>query len=214
MDAQSKRCIKVEMHRELVDEMIEMRDDVYRGLSEIEWLEDRVFYLENILEENGVDLSALKTIRNKALLRKELRDYEEVTVMTDEERAELHAWVENGYSVHEDPCYIMCGAEPPRDFLDYYRQEEAEKQAFEQLDDRGKTEYFLHEHGVRTDETGLEDELNYLQSDPENFLTLKLQLFVYSEVLDRHGYYNEAQNKLHEIQKKLGIDYDDEELPF
>ena len=35
-------------------------------------------------------------------LRKELKEYEKVTPMTEEERIALHEWVKNGNSVHEN----------------------------------------------------------------------------------------------------------------
>ena len=36
------------------------------------------------------------------LLKRELREYEKVTIMTGEERAALHEWVAAGNSVHEN----------------------------------------------------------------------------------------------------------------
>ena len=38
----------------------------------------------------------------RQFLKKELREYEKTTPMTEEERKVLHEWVARGYSVHEN----------------------------------------------------------------------------------------------------------------
>ena len=41
------------------------------------------------------------------LLKRELREYEKVTIMTGEERAALHEWVAAGNSVHETVPWLL-----------------------------------------------------------------------------------------------------------
>lgn len=61
----------------------------------------------------------------KRFLKQELKEYEKITPMTEEERQELHRWIEAGYSVHENTCCAVGDGNRPIDFLDIYREEEA-----------------------------------------------------------------------------------------
>src|SRR5699024_12501293 len=58
------------------------------------------------------------------LLKQELREYEKVTPMTEEEREALHEWVAAGNSVHENGSMASYESGRPVDFLDVYREEE------------------------------------------------------------------------------------------
>ena len=44
----------------------------------------------------------------RRFLRRELKEYERVTPMTEEERHVLHEWVNRGYSVHENGSMSSC----------------------------------------------------------------------------------------------------------
>ena len=56
-------------------------------------------------------------------LKSELREYEKVTPMTEDERKALHEWVESGNSVHENGCYAVNEGGFPLDFLEVYRED-------------------------------------------------------------------------------------------
>ena len=54
----------------------------------------------------------------KNFLRRELREYEKITPMTEEEREALHEWVHSGRSVHDNGSYACYEGGRPLDFLD------------------------------------------------------------------------------------------------
>ena len=56
-------------------------------------------------------------------LQRELKEYEKVTPMTEEERIALHEWVRAGNSVHENGGMVSYEGGIPADFLDVYREE-------------------------------------------------------------------------------------------
>lgn len=60
----------------------------------------------------------------RAYFRRELREYEKVTEMTDEEKAAIREWVADGNSVHYNPSCCVYEGGKPVDFMDSYRQEE------------------------------------------------------------------------------------------
>lgn len=43
----------------------------------------------------------------KRFLKQELKEYEKRTPMTQDERRELHEWINAGYSVHEIPVVLL-----------------------------------------------------------------------------------------------------------
>lgn len=47
-------------------------------------------------------------------LKQELKEYEKITPMTEEERRELHGWIEAGYSVHENTCCAVGDGNRPK----------------------------------------------------------------------------------------------------
>ena len=60
----------------------------------------------------------------KEFLRKELREYEKATQMTEDERKAVREWVKSGHSVHENSSMACHDGGYPLDFLDVYRDEE------------------------------------------------------------------------------------------
>lgn len=72
-------------------------------------------------------------------LRKELKDFEKKTAMTQEEREALRNWVENGHSVYENEYSWFHGT--PMDYLTEYRFRhdwETTELPFEEMKDAGE----------------------------------------------------------------------------
>ena len=59
----------------------------------------------------------------RQFLKKELKEYEKITPMTEDERKVLHEWVADGNSVHENGAMACYEGGRPMDFLDVYREE-------------------------------------------------------------------------------------------
>jgi hypothetical protein len=59
----------------------------------------------------------------KRYLKRELKEYEAITDMTEEERQELYQWVSEGHSVYDNPWYIY-GSTSPMDFISAMRIDE------------------------------------------------------------------------------------------
>jgi hypothetical protein len=67
----------------------------------------------------------MKISREKRrFLKQELKEYEKIIPMTEEERTALHEWVAAGNSVHENGSMASYEGGRPMDFLDVYREEE------------------------------------------------------------------------------------------
>lgn len=84
-------------------------------------------------------------------LRKELKEYEKVTPMTEEERTALREWVNRGYSVHENRSMASYEGGRPMDFLDVYREEEEIRKALSSMTYEEGSRYLLKEYGIDRD---------------------------------------------------------------
>ena len=87
----------------------------------------------------------------KQFLKKELREYEKITPMTEDERKALHEWVAAGNSVHENGSMALYEGGRPMDFLDVYREEEDIRRATKGMTYEEETRYLLREYGIHRD---------------------------------------------------------------
>lgn len=100
-----------------------------------------------------------------AYLRKELKEYEKVTPMTDEERKAVRAWVKAGNSVHENDMLACYEGGYPMDYLDTYRDIVYISQATKDMSDEDARKFALAYYGWddepdhNPDEPSLEEQL-------------------------------------------------------
>ena len=141
----------------------------------------------------------------KQFLKKELREYEKITPMTEEERKVLHEWVDEGYSVHENGSMYFCEDGRPMDFLDVYREEEAIRCTLDTMSHEEGSRYLLEEYGIDRDGT--------MTVKPPAYEELKKKAnrlyrtcLLYWEVLVANDLRDEAYEHVR--------DHIDEELPF
>lgn len=140
-----------------------------------------------------------------AFLLEELREYEKVTEMTEEERAALHEWVSEGYSVHENSSMGFYENSEPVDFLNDYRYHKEIRKELEQLAPIEREKYIARLNGVDTVETLRED-----------LADLSFKADVYWRVLKKYGLLPEAE-ALMENRKANTVfwpEFSAEELPF
>lgn len=124
---------------------------------------------------------------DRRYLKNQLLKYEQNTPMTEEERQELHAWVDSGYSVYENPYGAqMGGVGGPLPFLDAYRGEKEiadEMRALEARGDRrGVLKYLAGLHHYQSFEDYLVDEVLRYQDEMK----------VHEQILKEHGLWEEA----------------------
>lgn len=81
-------------------------------------------------------------------LKEELKEYEKVTPMTDEEREALREWVADGRSVHENGSYGVWEGGAPIGFLDIYRWEKEEREMVNAMTDEEHSRYLYEEYGI------------------------------------------------------------------
>ena len=84
----------------------------------------------------------------RRFLRQELKEYERVTPMTEEERSALREWVNAGNSVHENGSMASYEGGRPMDFLEVYRQEEGIRRALAAMSYEEGSNYLLEEYGI------------------------------------------------------------------
>lgn len=87
----------------------------------------------------------------KRFLESELREYERVTAMTEEERTVLREWVREGHSVHENGAMAVHEGGRPVDFLDVYREEEQIRRALASMSYEEGSRYLLEGYGIVRD---------------------------------------------------------------
>lgn len=87
----------------------------------------------------------------RRFLRQELKEYERVTPMTEEERSALREWVNAGNSVHENGSMASYEGGRPMDFLEVYRQEEGIRRALAAMSYEEGSNYLLEEYGIDRD---------------------------------------------------------------
>ena len=88
----------------------------------------------------------------RQFLRKELKEYEKSTPMTEEERDALRKWVKDGNSVHDNPAMFVFEGGRPWDFLDVYRELEGIRKAIENISYEEGSRYLLKEYGINRDD--------------------------------------------------------------
>ena len=86
------------------------------------------------------------------LLKQELKEYERITPMTEEERSAVREWVSAGNSVHENAAMFSCEGGRPMDFLDVYRELEHLRKATANMTYDEESRYLLEEYGINRDE--------------------------------------------------------------
>ena len=141
----------------------------------------------------------------KRILRQELKEYEKATPMTEEERAALHEWVNQGNSVHEKGSMAFYEGGIPMDFLDVYREEEEIRQALAAMTYEEGSKYLLKEYGIDRD--------GVMTPKPPAYEELRKKAdrlyrtcFLYWEFLAANGLRDEAYEY---VRERI-----DEELPF
>jgi len=135
----------------------------------------------------------MKTISKEkaAFLRKELKEYEKVTEMTEVERLALHEWVADGNSVHENRSMACNEGGGPSDFLDDYRYEEEIRQDLEQLTPKEQENYLAR---IRGEET--------IDNLREDLRELSFKANIYYRVLRKYGLIQETEKLLQETKEK------------
>lgn len=138
-------------------------------------------------------------------LLEELRRYEEITDMTDEERTALHEWVSKGNSVHENGSMGCLENGEPADFLEDYRYQEEIRKRLELLAPSERETYIARLYGMNTVETLLED-LSELSVKAEG----------YRRVLKKYGLLKEAEALMTDWKASAAVlpKFHDEELPL
>ena len=135
---------------------------------------------------------------------KELKEYEAKHPMTPAEKRALRKWVSSGHSVYENPGshYIyLCGAYPPRDFLDVYRMDREIKQEL-----RGKSmaerEQYLKEYTGYSDPPEETPESITLKHLPEpikdRIRKMEREAFDLSMFIAQKGLWTESQEFLND----------------
>ena len=87
----------------------------------------------------------------RQFLKKELKEYEKTTPMTENERKILHEWVAAGNSVHENGSMAVYEGGRPVDFLDVYREEEEIRRALDAMSHEEGSKYLLEEYDIDRD---------------------------------------------------------------
>ena len=131
------------------------------------------------------------TEKRMQLLRKELKEYETVTPMTDEERAALYEWVEHGNSVHDNGSMASYEGGRPMDFLDVYREEEEIRRTLDSLDGKEKEKFLRELRGEENEED--------LREKRDRYWFI---IGVYEYVLRRHGLMQEAEEEIRAAEKR------------
>ena len=84
-------------------------------------------------------------------LQRELKEYEKVTPMTEEERIALHEWVRDGNSIHENGSMVCCEGGRPVDFLDVYREEAELRRKLSSMTEEERKRYLYMEYGIENE---------------------------------------------------------------
>lgn len=140
----------------------------------------------------------------KRFLKQELKEYEKRTPMTQDERKELHEWINAGYSVHENTCCAVDDGNKPIDFLDIYREEEALRKATAGMENEEARKYVMEYYGW-TDEMAEKEEYT-VETLKDRVRELERKLFYLEEFIGQKGFWKESQKYIEE--------YRGEPIPF
>lgn len=141
----------------------------------------------------------------RQFLKKELREYEKITPMTEKERELLREWVADGNSVHENGAMAVYEGGRPLDFLDVYRQEEELRRALAGMSYEEGSRYLLEEYGIDRDGVTTPKPPTY-EELKKKANRLYRTCFLYWEVL--------VANDLREEAYEYVREHIDEEWPF
>lgn len=125
-------------------------------------------------------------------LQRELKEYEKVTPMTEEERIALHEWVRDGNSIHENGSMVCCEGGRPVDFLDVYREEAELRRKLSSMTEEERKRYLYMEYGIENEPP---KKLTYEELQ-ERSRRLYRTCMLYWEVLVRNGLGEEADEHL------------------
>ena len=141
----------------------------------------------------------------RRFLKRELKEYEKTTPMTDKEKTALREWVRAGNSVHENAAMAVYEGGRPMDFLDVYREDEEIRRVLETMSYEEGSKYLLKEYGIDRD--------GVTEPKPPTYDELKKKAsrlyrtcFLYWEFL--------VANDLREEAYEYVRDHIDEEWPF
>ena len=94
-------------------------------------------------------LSVLITDKNIiCFLKSELKEYEQNTPMTEDERKALRKWVKNGNSVHENMSLAFDEHGKPLDFLEVYRRDVEIASILASMTEEEGDKYLLENYGI------------------------------------------------------------------
>ena len=139
----------------------------------------------------------------REFLKKELKEYEEITPMTKPERKALHEWVDAGYSVHENSACAVYEGGIPLDFLTVYRDEEEIRRATVGMSSEEARKYALAYYGWDEPEP---KEVYTMDSLKNRIRKLERELFYVWDFIGQEGFWNEASEYVNEHR--------DEPIPF
>ncbi len=124
-------------------------------------------------------------------LKKELKEYEAETFMTEDERSALHEWVDAGNRVHENGSMAYYEGGRPMDFLDVYREEEEIRKTLDRLEGKEREKYLRRLRGEMNAEDLREGLYHY-----------SFVCDVYEYVLRKHGLLSEAKREIMAAKKR------------
>ena len=140
----------------------------------------------------------------KEIGEKIAEEAEKTAPKTEEERRELHKWIEAGYSVHENTCCAVGDGNSPIDFLDIYREEEALRKATAGMGNEEARKYVLDYYGWTEEEN--EQKEYTVEALKERVRELERELFHLEEFIGQKGFWEESQKYIDE--------YGGEPIPF
>lgn len=139
-----------------------------------------------------------KNAERQCFLTQELKAYEKVNPMNEEERAALRSWVSAGNSVHQNMS-DACGEDGrPLDFLDVYRQDAEISNALTGMTYEEGNEYLRREYGIiREEKPAQRPKPSYdeLLKKAERLFRICL---LYRDVLEDNGLMDEAHGHVAE----------------
>ena len=127
----------------------------------------------------------------KEALLKELREYEAVTPMNEDERSALHMWVNKGNSVHDNPYEAVYEGGIPMDFLDAYRDVEEQEREFREMSPKEQARFIRKYCGEETVDD-LKKEIDELE----------FKLMIYTRVLEEYDLLDQAKAEMLDAQQR------------
>lgn len=146
-----------------------------------------------------------KDYKRRRFLMQELKAYEKITPMTEEERAILHEWVRAGHSVHENDAMAVYEGGCPLDFLVVYREQEEVRRTLASMTHEEGSRYLLEEYDIDRDGV-MTPHLPTYEELAERARRLYRACFLYGQFLSA----NDLRNQADEYVKE----HFDEEMPF